>query len=477
MGLGNGHWLTTPEHKADGRLYKLWWTILIAIGTGIGSAIHLFWETDPRNLPICPNEFEQFKHILNTLLWFEVVYFGFGFAFFVEIGRMVRSAMGPLRKQLYIIWAAMSIFAMTWLIHIKLHIAYCGFIMFATINAIFHLMTSGIGILLCRFVFAIIKNSSPSYRQSTVFTKRKKIITIVITVLVSVPSFTIGIVYGGFYFAPAPVEACGPLPAECFELLQSGSPCPPANGTALVLEPCTTPLPAKVPRIFEGCPSISDVDNLCMYCGPWLGAPALEAPACYTGPDKGQMPWDHKSVTVFYVDNVVLFFDAVLLGLSVAIFYVLAPVFHDIYSSGGWKALRKPLLLFIAITVLTATWFPHVILHDALPKPMPAEVWLAMETGFHWPLLVSLIYVSYVVYDIVLLSYHYSKVERSLVEGGAMIVHSQSDSQMTTAEETAFGRSSYAQATPDKPKRFAFGHLQTAIKNLLQQHENTSICT
>jgi hypothetical protein len=38
------------------------------------------------------------------LWWFEVLYFGFGFAFAIEIGRMVRSAMGSLRKQLYVIW-------------------------------------------------------------------------------------------------------------------------------------------------------------------------------------------------------------------------------------------------------------------------------------------------------------------------------------------------------------------------------------
>jgi len=35
---------------------------------------------------------------------------------------------------------------------------------------------------------------------------------------------------------------------------------------------------------------------------------------------------------------------------------------------------------------------------------------MVLEVGFHWPMLASLIYVSYALYDIVLLSYHYSKV-------------------------------------------------------------------
>jgi hypothetical protein len=80
----------------------------------------------------------MYRPYLHMLLWFEVLYFGFGFAFAIEIGRMVRSAMGPLRKQLYVIWggmllpvpnsfahltglihrsAGMTFFALTWFIH------------------------------------------------------------------------------------------------------------------------------------------------------------------------------------------------------------------------------------------------------------------------------------------------------------------------------------------------------------------------
>jgi hypothetical protein len=89
-----------------------------------------------------------------------------------------------------------------------------------------------------------------------------------------------------------------------------------------------------------------------MFCAPWLGIP-FEPAGCYAGPDKGQVPWDHKNVGEYYSDHTILFVDALLMGWTVSAAYVLYPLFQDIYADRGWKGLKKPLLLFMSVVIIT----------------------------------------------------------------------------------------------------------------------------
>ena len=65
------------------------------------------------------------------------------------------------------------------------------------------------------------------------------------------------------------------------------------------------------------------------------------------------MPWDHKSPAEYYADRIVTFIDALLMGWTVSATYVLFPLFQDIHKDRGWPGLKKPLLLFVAIVIVT----------------------------------------------------------------------------------------------------------------------------
>jgi hypothetical protein len=85
------------------------------------------------------------------------------------------------------------------------------------------------------------------------------------------------------------------------------------------------------------------------------------------GIDRDQLPWDKKPAWAVGLDLTVLFFDALLLGWSVAVALILAPIIYDVFDHGGYAVGLKSLFLLIAVLMITGIWFPHVLLHGKGP--------------------------------------------------------------------------------------------------------------
>ncbi|KNC73920.1 hypothetical protein SARC_13521 [Sphaeroforma arctica JP610] len=169
-----------------------------------------------------------------------------------------------------------------------------------------------------------------------------------------------------------------------------------------------------LPVILPQC-NMGEIDNMCLLCTLYRNY-QIPQPSCYRLLDGSQTTWEDPTDLEYAFIVLYTVFDSALFLVAGLFAVVAIPLALKLPNE---KHQRTQFMLFtLAIIWNCGSWLVHSTVHGVAEKPMPAWKWLTITIVFHWGTMLASAVIVYCMFEIITLSYAYSKSEMRTTQPG-----------------------------------------------------------